>query len=114
MEIVTIKDKRFVIKGVGKLFYQEGLPLSVQLKYLQDKNINISLLHLADELLKNGWSPKTTYNKIREELYGFIDNKDLETIYEFCNKDYEDQRDMIFNNLFNNYDDAKTFFKNNC
>jgi tetratricopeptide (TPR) repeat protein len=58
-----------------------------------------------------------TYNGFRQQFEEYIAEDDKfkeDYIYEFCNKDYEDQRDMIFNNLFNNYDDAKTFFKNNC
>lgn len=111
MKIVNIENKNIVIKGLGKLFYQDGIPLSISIHHLKSKNIEVSTLHIADELLKNGWKEKTVVNKITEELKGYITNKQLEDIKTFCNSSYEEQREMIFNSLFKNKQQAIEFIK---
>ena len=110
-------DRKIAIKGVGKLFYQDGFPISMSISELKKRGIEVSIFHVADECLKNGWSAKTTFNKISADFQDDIDgNKvDLEELKKFCYAGYEDQRDMIFNYLFKNKDEAmdklKTYFK---
>jgi hypothetical protein len=101
--IEEFDGKKICLKGVGKLFYQEGFPISMAISELKKENIHVSILHVADECLKNGWSPKTTFNKIKSDFEEDIDksNKfDMKVLEEFCYSSYEDQREMIFKYLF--------------
>ena len=96
-------DNRLIcLKGVGKLFYQEGFPISLSVNKMKENGIEVSLLHVADECLKNGWSAKTTINKLKEDFEDDIDgnNYDLELLEKFCYASYEEQREMIFEYLF--------------
>jgi hypothetical protein len=68
---------------------------------LGKKGIDVSLFHVADECLKNGWSPETTIKKLSED---FMDDKSIlfkhDKLTVFCNATYEDQREIIFQYLF--------------
>lgn len=112
MEVIEIEGRYIVVKGVGKSFYQDGFPISMSISLLKSKNYEVSILHVADECMKNGWSPKTTYNKISADFADDIDKNevDLEILKKFCYASYEDQRDMIFNYLFKNREEAKKWF----
>lgn len=102
-QIVEIDNQKICVKGVGRLFFQEGLPISLVITALKQNNISVSILHIADECLKNGWNIKTTLNRLKTELEDDIENKyDFNLLEEFCNADYEKQRELIFNNLFKN------------
>jgi hypothetical protein len=106
-------DSRIIcLKGVGKMFYQEGFPISMAVSELKKQGIEVSILHVADECLKNGWSAKTTYNKLKADFEEDIDKEnkyDLETLERFCWSDYEIQREMIFKYLFSSStDDVRT------
>lgn len=96
-------DRKIVIKGVGKLFYQEGFPISMSVSEFKKKGVEVSIFHVADECLKNGWSAKTTYNKIKSDFEDDIDGNKIDTkqLELFCYSDYETQREMIFQYLFN-------------
>jgi len=98
MEMIEIGTRKVVVRGFGKMFYQEGMPIGILAQEAVKKGFEISWLHVADELLKHGWSPETTYKKLREEMT----DSGLPTsdIREFCDKSYEDQREMIFKYLF--------------
>ena len=104
-EVIKIDNKLICIKGIGKLFYQEGFPVSLAISKLKEKNIEVSLLHVADECLKHGWSSKTTYINLKNDFmdgeYKWDDKEDNLTILKtFCESDYEKQRDLIFTYLF--------------
>jgi hypothetical protein len=109
----TIGDRKIAIKGVGKLFYQEGFPISMSVSELAIKGIEVSLFHVADECLKNGWSAKTTYNKLISDFQDDISGHkyDTQSVYDFCFSTYEVQREMIFNYLFGTPENAKNWFK---
>ena len=66
--IIYIKNRKVIIRGIGKLFYQDGLPLSISIESCKKQGLEVSLIHIADELIKNGWSSKTIKNKFRDEL----------------------------------------------
>lgn len=102
MRVVTIGDRKICIAGIGKLFYQDGYPISMAVSEMGKKGIEVSILHVADECLKNGWSAKTTYNKLISDFDTDIDkNKiDKDHLKLFLNSDYEAQREMIFEYLF--------------
>jgi hypothetical protein len=105
-------DRTICVKGVGKLFYQEGFPLSIAISKFKEYGIEISLLHVVEELWDNGWSWKTIESKLTGELSDDIDKaldinfKALENFY-LCleqplrvNGGYELSREMIFEYLF--------------
>lgn len=52
------KGENIIVKGLGPFIYQEGLPLSIIMNEFRMKGINVkvSFLHLAGELIHNGWS----------------------------------------------------------
>lgn len=94
--------RRIAYKGIGKLFFQEGFPISMSVSELRKKGIEVSIFHVADECLKNGWSAKTTFNKLVADFADDIDgnNFDIDSLERFCFSSYEDQRKMIFQYLF--------------
>ena len=101
-KIEKFGERTICIGGVGKMFYQDGFPISICVSKMKEKNVEVSILHVADECLKNGWSEKTTFNKLKADFEDDIDgNKiDIEQLEKFCFASYEDQREMIFQYLF--------------
>jgi len=95
-------DRNICIKGIGKMFYQDGFPISMAVSESKKKGVEVSIFHVADECLKNGWSAKTTFNKLKADFEEDIDGNifDLESLEKFCYADYETQREMIFKYLF--------------
>lgn len=124
-EIIVEKfgNRNICIEGVGILFYQEGLPLSVSVSELNKKNIEVSLLHIVEELWSNGWSWKTIERKFKGELDEDIDKvlkinfNYLEEFYknleqpERSRGGYEKSREMIFEYLFNEVDKKQWLFE---
>lgn len=108
MSVDSLLTERFgerlvCLAGVGKMFYQDGFPISIAVSELKKCGIEVSILHVADECLKNGWSAKTTYNKLKADFEEDIDKDnqyDFELLQRFCFSDYETQREMIFDYLF--------------
>lgn len=100
--IEKIGGRTICLKGIGKMFFQEGYPISIAIKELKEQNVEVSVLHIADECLKNGWSPKTTYNKIKADFEDDIEKTkfDGDMLKEFCYAIYERQREMLFEYLF--------------
>jgi len=105
--VVEIDSRKICVKGIGKLFYQDGFPISFTIDVLKDEDIIPSPYHIADELLKIGWTPKAVINRINADIPDIEKyNVDLNL---FCNSTYEEQREMIFNYL--NITNFKQFFK---
>ena len=102
--VTNIGGRKIAIKGVGKMFFQDGFPISMAVSELKKKGAEVSILHVADECMKNGWSPKTTLNKLKADFEDDIDgnNYDIDGLEKFCYAEYEDQREMIFQYLFGN------------
>jgi len=111
IEVVDIGDRRIAVKGVGKMFYQDGYPLSMSVMELGKRGIEVSLLHVVDELWGNGWSWQTIERKLQGELDEDIDKNlkvdfdYLKTFYRCIDTDrrnggYEQSREMIFQYLF--------------
>lgn len=112
--IEQIGDRKICLQGIGKLFYQDGFPISMSVEKLKDRGIEVSILHVADECLKNGWTAKTTFNKISADFEDDINKStnDKGLLQKFCFASYEDQREMIFQYLFNDSPELqKIFFK---
>jgi hypothetical protein len=111
IEVIDIGDRRIVVKGVGKMFYQDGYPLSMSVMELGKRGIEVSLLHVVDELWGNGWSWQTIERKLQGELDEDID-KNLKVDFDYLNTfyrcidygrskgGYEQSREMIFQYLF--------------
>lgn len=49
--IENFDNKLICLKGVGKMFYQEGFPISMIISYFKKQNIEVSILHVADECM---------------------------------------------------------------
>jgi hypothetical protein len=108
IQVTKIGNRNICIKGVGKLFYQNGFPISMSVSELEKKNIEVSMFHVADECLKHGWSPKTTLTKLKDDFKDSctIQKYDFNVLEEFCYAPYEEQRELIFNYLFGNKENA--------
>ena len=112
MNYYIINGNKIVLKGIGKRFYQDGVPISITIEDCYKHNINVSMLHVADELLKEGWKQKTVLTKLEEEKSLDITNvMDMTNVKEFIFSDYETQREMIFNYLFKDENEAIKFVR---
>lgn len=107
--IEEINGKKVVLGGVGRMFYQDGFPISMAVSELRKQGLEVSILHVADECIKNGWSGKTAYNKIKADFIDDIDKNPLddELLRTFCHTNYKEQRKIIFNYLFSSREEAK-------
>lgn len=61
-------DGKEVVQGLGKLYYQEGLPLSVAFAACMEYNFVPDWLNLYDELLDNGFSHKRIMHLFNEHI----------------------------------------------
>lgn len=102
LNIKKVGNRTICIGGLGKLFYQDGLPIGISAQLLKNEGIETSFYHVADELLKHGWSSDTVISKMTEEMQDDlnVDNTQIGEIISFCNADYKEQREMIFKFLF--------------
>lgn len=110
--IDNINNKKICLKGVGKMFYENGFPISMSIEYFKEKDIEVSILHVADECLKNGWSTKTIISKFKEDFEDCGKKLNIKELEIFCNSEYETQREILFKYLFCNNDIAIEFLKN--
>jgi len=112
-KFVEVYNKIICVGGVGKLFYQEGFPIAMTVEEFSNKGIEISFLHLVNELWDNGWGWKTIESKLKGELQDDINNQlsglDLELLKQFydnleqprrANGGYEASREMYFQYLY--------------
>lgn len=116
LKIITIDNRVIVIGGIGRMFYENGFPISIAVSELAKHGYEVSLLHAADECIKNGWSPETTARKLKDDFADFLDKKesiDISLLETFCYSSYDVQRKMIFKYLFENVENAREWFKNN-
>jgi len=113
IEICIIENRKIAIKGIGKLFYESGFPISMTVSELKKRGIEVSILHVADECFKNGWSKETILNKFKVDFEDDIDknNFDFKRLELFCSSTYEEQRELIFNYLFKDIIESKEWFK---
>ena len=104
--IIEVGNRIICIKGIGKLFFESGFPISISLEMLRKENIETSIFHVADECMKNGWSAKTTYNKLKADFADQINDNNIDwtELKKFCNTDYVTQRQMINEYLFKDVD----------
>ena len=113
MEYQIFNGRKICVKGIGVLFYEKGLPLTISISELNKKDIEVSMMHVVEEFWENGWSWKTIESKLKGEI-GIdieknmnIDFKELKYFYDCLeqpkrkNGGYEESREMIFQFLFN-------------
>lgn len=112
VESIEIDNRKIVIKGIGKLLYQEGLPIGISIVECNKKGYEVSWFHIADELLKEGWKPDAIIARIREDIEDDSQEIDIDKIEKFVYTDYETQREMIFKYLFSSEGQAKSWL--NC
>lgn len=108
MNVIVVGDRSICISGIGKMFYQDGFPIEISVAHLKDKGIEVSLFHVADELLKNGWNAKSVISRFSEEFGEH--KKDIEA---FCLATYEEQRKIIYEYLYPSDTIAKNWFRCN-
>ncbi len=103
LKFTRIRDRWIVVKGVGKMYYQEGFPMSMGIDICRKKGYEVSILHIADELLKGtNWPEETVIRKIKDDFSDDPNHNsyDHELLTKFVHASYEDQREMIFQYLF--------------
>lgn len=99
-DFICCDERLIIIKGIGKMFYQDGFPISMAIEHFKKKNIEVSIFHLIDELRRDAdWSDKTILRKIKED-FGDIGETLDNSIKEFIDATYEDSREMIFKFLY--------------
>ena len=112
-DLITVGNRTTVVKGVARLFYEGGFPLSLCIEQFSSQGIEVSLLHVADQCWSNGWSPSTIMKKLKGECDLDINKSmvglDWNRIEKFCdlidqpkrsNGGYEESREMLFQDIF--------------
>jgi len=107
LTIEAFGDRVICIRGIGKMFDQDGFPIQMAIERLKKENIKVSMFHVADELLKLGWKCKTVESRLSEDYEGETLLEDLKT---FIWASYEEQREMIFEYLFKSNSELATNF----
>lgn len=80
MQVVgKTSDGKLVVRGIGKMYFETGLPLSIIFDRLKDNNLQPSFLHLYDELMGNGMKHDRIVHLFSEH------------VFETYGKDYRDE-----------------------
>ena len=109
MEYQIFNGRKICVKGIGVLFYEKGLPLTISISELNKKDIEVSMMHVVEEFWENGWSWKTIESKLKGEI-----GIDIETIREIPEMEqiverlFSDTEKKVFYALPENK--KKTFF----
>lgn len=113
IEIRLIGNRCIAIKGIGRLFFESGFPISMSIAELAKQGVEVSILHVADECLKNGWKPKTVIAKLVADFADVHETLDKEQLERFCYAEYEEQRQMIFDYLYADKEQALNYMRDN-
>lgn len=62
------QDGKTVVKGIGQLYFQEGLPLGIIFDKLQKSNMIPSWKDLYKEMRENGMSHKRVIDLLRDQM----------------------------------------------
>lgn len=73
------QDGKLVVSGIARLYYESGLPLCIIFDRLKAVNLQVSWLHLVDELKNNGMNLDRIFHLLNEH------------IFESYGKDYRDE-----------------------
>lgn len=68
-QIGVTKNSIRIMEGVGQLYFQEGLPLSIIFDKLIANNMMPSWLHLYAEMKANGMSHKRIIHLLNENVF---------------------------------------------
>jgi len=98
IDSIEIDNKKVVIKGIAKEYYEYGMPIGEVINKLKDLKYEISILHIVDEFIKVGWKNSKIIALFKEEQ--FFTDLDIDSIIQFCSSSYEYQRELIFQSLF--------------
>lgn len=70
MEIVgKTSCSKLVVSGLGRMYFENGLPLSVIFDGLQRRNIVPSFRHLVSELEQNGMNRERIMHLLNEHVF---------------------------------------------
>lgn len=109
VKIIITGDRTVVVKGIGKMFMQEGFPLSLSFAVLTSHGYEISIYHLVDELMRHYLDSGTLAYKVKDKVLSTLkecveDDKtvgiNMEEVAHYISSDYEKQRQMIFTYLW--------------
>jgi hypothetical protein len=100
IQVDVIGGQKICLKGVGLLLHQDGLPLIVSHNRLKQSDVSVSWLHVADELQKFGWKNKTILSALTEVFEELKCLDKIDQVKAFLELEYEDQREVIFKDLF--------------
>lgn len=118
LEIVEINGNKIVIKGIAKLYFEQGIPISITMAKCFENRISVSPYKLADEFIKAGISNERTESILSEAIHEIVEIPHehrlnmINKIRTFLVSDYETQREFIYNSLFNSTDTAKDYLRN--
>jgi hypothetical protein len=109
---MNIKDGR----EISKFYHELGLPLCFIKDELKDKNIKISWYAFAEGLWDNNFPSKRIISMLKAEDI-IVEHLDrfLECLEQplRANGGYEESRDIIFNSLFDDKEEAIKWLKTN-
>lgn len=111
---IVIGKRKIIIQGIGKMFFQDGFPISMAIDKFTNSGMEISILHVADECLKNNWSRETTLRKLTDEFNDDPNKQkwDQKLLSDFVFSSYEEQRHMLFDYLFKAQESESIEFMN--
>lgn len=113
-KVEEINGRLVCIAGIGRLFYQEGFPVSMSVAEMRKRGVSVSMFHVAAECLENGWPPETVYSKLKEDIEDFTGQSDdiIPQLNEFCFASRDRQKEMIFSYLFGDKHKGEEYLKN--
>lgn len=62
-------DGKIVVAGLGKFYFESGLPLSVMFDSCQRMNLQPSFIHLISELKENGMKSERIVHLLNEHVF---------------------------------------------
>ena len=115
MQVVDIDGKRIIVRGIGRMYFESGLPIGIAAQEAEQMGYVVSWLHVADDLQKNGMDSAAIIAKLSEEakLSNLSNPPDMDAVAAFVSLPYEEQRTMIFEYLFGSKEVAMQWARNN-
>ena len=117
LEIIEINGNKIVIKGIAKLYFEQGIPISITMAKCFDNQLVVNSYKLVDEFIKAGIHNDRIDSIMTEAVHELIEIpheqrlKIIKDIRLFLVADYETQREFIYNSLFNSTDIAKNYLR---
>lgn len=110
-----MNGRTIVLRGVGSAYFTTGIPVGMCAMYIESKGKEVSWLHVADDLQKQGWGNNRIIAHLKEEasLSDLRHKPDMDAIKVFLELDYEDQRAMIFEHLWGDRETALAWARTN-